>query len=96
MKTQEKRLGILLTIPIILLIIPAVAMQFSNEVSWTAFDFIVAGILLFGTVALIELGLRKLKERKYRILFVLVILCALFIIWAELAVGIFGTRFAGS
>src|SRR3989339_707221 len=33
----------------LLLLVPSVAMQFSNGVGWTLADFIVAGILLLGT-----------------------------------------------
>ena len=34
--------------PTALLIAPAVAMQFTREVQWTAFDFVFAAVLLFG------------------------------------------------
>lgn len=71
-------------------------MQFTDEVNWTVMDFIVAGILLFGTGLMCELVLRKVNNIKYRIGICSVILAALFFIWAELAVGIFGTPFAGS
>jgi bacteriorhodopsin len=81
---------------LILLSIPLIAMQFTDEVNWTIMDFIVAGILLFGTGLMCELVLRKVKNIKYRIGICAVILAALFLIWAELAVGIFGSPFAGS
>jgi hypothetical protein len=79
-----------------LLLVPFVAMQFSDEVKWTPFDFMVVGVLLFGTGFLCELVLRKVKTRQTRIIMVAAILLLLFLVWAELAVGIFGTPFAGS
>lgn len=79
----------------ILLLIPLIAMQFTDEVNWTIFDFIVAGILLIGTGLMIELVLRKVKKTKYRVILVIAILIALLLIWAELAVGIFGTPMSG-
>jgi hypothetical protein len=92
---QNKRLiGILLTITLILLV-PIIAMQFTNEVKWDLTDFAVAGVLLFGTGLMCELVLRKVSKVRYRIAICVVLLMALFLIWAELAVGIFGTPFAG-
>ena len=88
-------IAILLTAGIILLI-PFIAMQFTNEVNWTIFDFIVAGILLFGTGLMLEIGLRIVKKFTYRIAVCATILLAFFVVWAELAVGIIGTRFAGN
>ena len=96
MNTQSKRLtGIVLAVGLILLI-PLVAMQFTNEVDWTLADFVVAGVLLLGTGLLCELVMRKVKSGTNRLLFIAVTLLALFLIWAELAVGIFGSPFAGS
>lgn len=96
MMTQNKRLtGILLTVVFILLI-PFIAMQFTDEVDWKLFDFVIMGILLLGTGLLCELVIRKVRNMDYRIGFIAVILLVLFLIWAELAVGIFGTPFAGS
>jgi hypothetical protein len=96
MITQNKRLtGIVLAVVFILLI-PLVAMQFTNEVDWKLLDFVIMGILLLGTGLLSELVIRRVRKTEYRIAFIAVILLALFLIWAELAVGIFGTPFAGS
>lgn len=96
MITKNKRLmGIVLTVAL-LLFIPVLAMQFTTEVNWSPFDFVVAGILLLGTGLLCELVLRKVHNSKYRVAIVLAILAALFLVWAELSVGIFGTPFAGS
>jgi hypothetical protein len=93
---KNKRLLIILATVLILLLIPLVAMQFTNEVDWNIFDFTIMGILLLGTGLLIELVLRKVKDGINRILISFVVLLVFFLIWAELAVGIFGTPFAGS
>ena len=87
---------ILLSIVLLLLLIPFVAMQFTNEVNWSLMDFVMAGILLFGTSLVIELVLRKVKSTKHRLLISGIILLLLFLLWAELAVGIFGSPLAGN
>ena len=93
---KNKRLiGILVTVAV-LLCIPLVAMQFTNEVNWTLSDFVIAGGLLLGTGLLIETVARNIKDKKIRIGITVVILIVLVLVWAELAVGIFGTPFAGS
>ena len=93
---QNKRfIGIVLAVAILLLI-PLIAMQFTNEVDWKLFDFVIMGALLLGTGLMCELAIRKVKNMDYRIGIIAVILVVLFLIWAELAVGIFGTPFAGS
>jgi hypothetical protein len=96
MITQNKRLiGIVLAVAF-LLFIPLVAMQFTSEVNWSPFDFLIAGILLLGTGLLCELVIRKVTRFEYRLELIILILVVLFLVWAELAVGIFGSPFAGS
>lgn len=95
MTLQNKRLVSILAGAAILLFIPFIAMKFSNEVNWTLSDFIVAGVLLFGTGFILEFFLRKIKSVRYRMIFSVTLFIVLFLIWAELAVGIFGTPFAG-
>ena len=93
---KNKRLYIILAAIIGLLLIPLIAMQFSDAVNWSATDFLIMGILLLGTGLLCELVLRKIRQTKHRILMLVVILGLFLLVWAELAVGIFGTPFAGS
>ncbi|WP_293930373.1 hypothetical protein [Sphingobacterium sp. UBA6645] len=83
-------------IPVVLLCIPIVAMQFTNEVNWNAFDFLVAGILLFGTIFIIDLLWRNVKNKRNFWIGTAIVLFLLIILWAELAVGIFGSPIAGS
>ena len=93
---QNKRhIGIVITVALLLLI-PLIAMQFTDEVNWTLFDFIVAGFLLLVTGLMCELVIRKVNKIEQRILICVAIIAALLLIWVELAVGIFGTPFAGT
>lgn len=96
MISKPKPILLLLSIVLILLLIPFVAMQFTNDVNWSLMDFMIAGILLFGTSLVIELVLRKVKSTKHRLLISGIILLLLFLLWAELAVGIFGSPIAGN
>ncbi len=86
---------ILLTITVLLLI-PLIAMQFSEQVNWTLGDFLVAGILLFSTGLILDLIIRKIKNINYRIVISIALFIILLLIWAELAVGIFGTPLSGN
>ncbi len=72
----------------LLLLIPFVAMQFTNAVSWGVLDFVVMGALLFGSGSLFVLAARK-APRKYWAAIAIVVAVVLVYIWAELAVGIF-------
>lgn len=79
-----------------LLLIPLIAMQFTPEVLWTSSDFVIMGFLLLGTGLLIELIFRRFKKLQSRLFLGVVVLLAFLLIWAELAVGVFGTPWAGS
>lgn len=93
---QNKRLIFILLIIVSLLVIPVLAMQFTDEVNWTAADFLIAGSLLLGTGLISEIIMRKIKHNGYKAVLIVVVLIALILIWIELAVGIFGTPFGGN
>ena len=93
---KNQRLIIILIAISVVLLIPFIAMQFTNEVDWSLYDFIIMGVLLYGTGLLCELVMRKVKSVQNRILICAALVFAFLLIWAELAVGIFGSPFAGS
>lgn len=95
MVAQNKRLIAILFAAAVIQLIPLIAMQFTDEVTWALSDFVVAGILLFGTGLMCEFVIRKIKKVRRRIAICIAILLMLFLIWAELAVGLFGTPFGG-
>ena len=93
---KNTRLLIIVLIGGTLLLIPFIAMQFDTGVDWKALDFLIMGVLLLGTGLLIDLVLRKISTTKNRIIICGIVLAVFFLIWAELAVGVFGTPLAGS
>ncbi len=52
--------------PAFILLLPLVAMQFTDEVDWGVFDFVFAGALLAGTGLLLELAARNANNIAYR------------------------------
>lgn len=93
---KNKRPIIVVLTTAILLLIPLIAMQFTNEVNWTFSDFVVAGSLLLGAGFLFDLIVRKVHKINYRIAFLIAVVVILILTWIELAVGIFGSPFAGN
>jgi hypothetical protein len=93
---QNKRRVIIAVTTAVLLLVPLIAMQFTAEVNWTLFDFVIAGALLLVTGLLCELVLRKVCKTKYRVAICAALLLLLLLIWAELAVGIFGSPISGT
>lgn len=79
----------------LLLLIPLIAMQLTDEVNWSFCDFIIMGALLTIIGLLIGIVLKKVKYYKYREVFIVIIVMMFLLIWAELGVGLFGTPFAG-
>ena len=81
---------LLWSVPAALLLLPAVAMQFTEEVDWDAFDFIFAAIV-FGSVGLIvELTVRSSPSMAFRGAVFLALAAAFMIIWGNAAVGFIG------
>lgn len=75
-----------------LLLLPAVAMQFTPEVNWTASDFVIWGIMLTGACSLYELAARLSDNGFYRAGFGLAVVTGFLITWSNLAVGIIGNE----
>ena len=85
-RNREYRL--IIGITALLLLLPLIAMQFTAEVNWTGFDFLVAAILLLATGFTAESIIRKIRTPKYKIMSVLSLIVVFLLLWIELAVGI--------
>lgn len=82
-------IGLIITIPLI-------AMQFTNEVNWSLFDFIIAFILLSVIGLTINYILQLTNRLQNKIFFCIMVLLIGLLIWTELAVGVFGSPIAGN
>jgi hypothetical protein len=82
--------------PLSLLLIPLIGMTLTHEINWGVFDFIIMGILLL----LLSFGIHRIRNTianvKNRRLYIALVILVCMLIWAELAVGIFGSPFAGN
>jgi hypothetical protein len=86
------RIGVWALAVLILLLVPLVAMQFSDEMNWGLFDFIFAGALLFGTGLIFELAVRKSGNFAYRAAAAVALAAAFILIWVNAAVGLIGSE----
>lgn len=74
----------------LILTVPLVAMQFSAEVVWTLSDFVIMGVLVFGTGLLFELALAKTESTVYRAAAGLALAAGFLLFWVNAAVGVIG------
>lgn len=71
------------------LLLPLIAMQLTDEVNWTTFDFITAAALLVGAGLAFEAIVRSNASRKSRMTIAITIAAAVTLLWAQGAVGVF-------
>lgn len=76
----------------LLLLLPLIAMQFTDEVNWTPTDFIFMAALLGGALAGFDLAVRKSGSLAYRAGAAVALATTFFLIWINAAVGIVGNE----
>ncbi len=74
----------------LLLLLPAVAMLFTDEVDWSGGDFLFATVLLGGTGGLVELVVRRNHDNAYRAAAAIALFTLLLLAWSNAAVGFVG------
>ena len=77
---------------VLMLLIPLVAMQITDEVAWSVFDFVFAGALIFGTGLTFVLVARKAGNSAYRFAVGVALAAAFILVWLTGAVGIIGSE----
>jgi hypothetical protein len=75
-----------------ILLLPLLAMQFTDEVVWDLADFVFAGALVFGTGLTYVLVARKAGNIAYRFAVGVALAAAFLLVWVVGAVGIIGTE----
>ena len=80
----------------VLLLIPFAGNLISPQVEWDINDFLVMGTLLLAAGLSLEFILRKVSNQTTRTLVIILLVLAFLLLWAEMAVGIFGSPLAGN
>lgn len=75
-----------------ILLLPLLAMLFTDQVVWDLSDFIVAGALIFGTGLAYELVAKRGGTMAYRVAVGIALAAAFLLVWINLAVGIIGSE----
>lgn len=75
-----------------ILLVPLVAMRFSSEVQWSVADFVVMGVLLFGTGLAYVLISRVSDSVAYRVAVGVAVAAGFLLVWVNLAVGFIGSE----
>jgi hypothetical protein len=92
---KSSRIIRILLVTTLILSVTLVANMFIDDASWNLFDYVVMGGLLVCAGLAYELIASRVNK-KHRSKAVFILIALLVLIWAELAVGLFGTPFAGS
>ena len=74
----------------LILLLPLLAMQVTDQVAWSLTDFVFAGALLVGAGLTYELAARKAGNIAYRAAIGVAGAAALLLVWLSLGVGIIG------
>jgi len=77
---------------VLILLLPWVAMQFTDEVAWDLADFAVFGALLLGVGVTYELAARMTGNTAYRAAVGVALAAAFLLVWVNGAVGIIGSE----
>ena len=91
-----KRFSILTFAPLALLLNPLIAMHYSDEVHWTLIDFAIMGVLLLVAGMWTQRVVKRVKSFPRRATYIIFVILLFLLVWAELAVGIFGSPLAGN
>jgi hypothetical protein len=76
----------------LVLLLPLLAMQFTEEVAWDLADFVVFSAMLTGACGTYELAARATRNHAYRAAVGVALAAAFILVWMNLAVGIIGTE----
>jgi hypothetical protein len=76
----------------LLLVLPLLAMQFTDEVKWEGADFIVFGAMLAAACGSFELAARMTGSGAYRSAVGVAVVTAFVLVWMNLAVGLIGSE----
>lgn len=84
-----------IVVTLIILALLLLLSLFVSDMQWTPSDYVIVGVLLVSFGLLLELIYKKLHNT-YRVFFMVLAIILFVLFYAELAVGLFNSPFAGS
>lgn len=76
----------------LMLLLPLIAMRFTDDVVWDVTDFAIFGAMLFGACGVYDLTTRMTGSGAYRAAIGIAVVATFILIWINLAVGIIGSE----
>lgn len=73
-------------------LLPLLAMQFTDEIAWDLADFVLAGALVTSVGVTYELAARTVPNRAYRAAVAVALATAFTLVWVNAAVGMIGSE----
>ena len=93
---MKKSLQYIILADVAILLVIASVMLFTEAVQWNIYDFLAMAVLIFIAGTAINFIWSKVQAIKYKVLLCVGVCIIFILIWAEMAVGIFGTPIAGN
>jgi hypothetical protein len=87
-----KTLLMVLLVPMLILLVPLTAMQFTDEVNWDAADFVIAWVLMTTVGLVYKLLTNRANDSRYRLAVGIAVAAGVILVWGNLAVGFIGSE----
>lgn len=93
---RHKAIAVLVVVAGIAMLANLVAMQVTDEVNWSAFDFAALSVFMLGVGVVLEVATGEFRTSARKFAIGAAVVGAAAIVFIELAVGIVGSPIAGS
>ena len=67
-------------------------MNFTDEIDWSISDFIISGLIIIVFSTCVNFIIIKISNKNRRLVLITILSIIFVLVWAELAVGIFGVK----
>lgn len=93
---RHKIMSIVVVGTVIILAANLVAMQFTDRVGWSAFDFALASVFLIGFGFILDRVMAAFRNSTHKVSIGAAVVFAAAVLFVELSVGLVGSPIAGS
>jgi len=91
-KSIRRKMAIVAACTAGILLIPLIAMQFTDEVQWDLADFVIMGLMLAGAGGMYVLISNLSDKKAYKLAIGIALVSCFLLVWISLAVGIIGAE----